>query len=851
MTPAVTSHHARRMLGICVGLLLLMALPPSAARAAYVVPKIITNDVPSYTPGTFQRTQLSSFKSTAAQRIPDKSGAAQLMPMGILKFNRDALQARLPYRMIRMGVAVLGNRIFTIGGVVNGDGDNTRTPPLPPKTNESVDNVFSLPIATTASTDLVAGNTPDTQWTVEKSLPKAITSAEAVDDPTLQTSVVNSAAVVAVPTGANSGYIYVMGGDSNIDSSTRSFSSYAVRRGTVDASGKIATWDTLENARIPAADPTEGAFPVGLEKASAVTMMFNGANYIYLIGGVQRFLEGGTNIREIGSRAVFWAKVDGSGNLVKTDGTPGWNRVAKTLDIPSTNDNAGLWDASAIAGQYELAPGQSVSNVIYVLGGQIVSQNFSGTPSDEFSSQIKQIYVASDGTPTLGGWTTGTLPEARLGLGAVTYRGKHYLTGGVTPNAGLEPKSDMMTSYTKDDMTMPQFGGAGGANFLRDPTGIGAARAFHGMGLVPIGESAFVYLVGGQINSSGAGATYSDAVIFGKIGGQEEQQTYGFAPDGWYYSQPLAVSIVDAEIQEINWTTFITATSGMDVQISYRTTLDNVCDRQVLTGSDWQDVDGDPGTLRSANGDNTVSLTNVKARCFQYRAHLVGGGLSPQGLPSETPSLLNLSLKVVIPGSPDLRSDPVKDFTPKFNLNGQLTALNISIRNHNDKADLTPPAFEPTLAANIDESGGSFFVDLFIYKSDETIVAPTIPNPGGNAHNIACALVSKSEMGADVVRQISQWYVATATSNCDAQPVNLLNYFASRGAGTYVVYVVVDSYCGANPNGCVDETPAPNGEGNNIQRYEFTIALKNGVTGVIGYEQLLPLLVKSNAPPSR
>ena len=81
----------------------------------------------------------------------------------------------------------------------------------------------------------------------------------------------------------------------------------------------------------------------------------------------------------------------------------------------------------------------------------------------------------------------------------------------------------------------------------------------------------------------------------------------------------------------------------------------------------------------------------------------------------QTPSLLNVSIRIFLPGSPDLKVKSVTTLgTPD-----KFAGLSVVIWNNN----LLAP---PTLAADIDRSG-SFFVDLCIYGPNVSGPAPTLP----------------------------------------------------------------------------------------------------------------------------
>ncbi|MBC8161126.1 MAG: hypothetical protein H7Z42_07890 [Roseiflexaceae bacterium] len=850
MFSATKSRTAHVTLILTALLILLSAIPPGTAQAALIVPKLISNDVKSFSDGSFQRAQLSTYETPAASAIDDTPGAVQLMPIGVVRFRDRVLSELLPYGVIRSGVAVVGNRIYMIGGIAKG-GTKPGTNPVQPYNSEAVDRVFSAEINTTDSDPLKLGDLKADEWRAEASLnPTRSSDAPGL---TADAAVLHSPAVTSVAIGGKN-YIYVIGGNTRVDA-TRDFSSNAVRIGEVAADGRV-TWKVLAGAKIPSITAPTPELPTplqrGVQGASAVTMTVNGSAYVFLIGGLQRYLEGGSQQEDAGSRAVFWAKVDpATGNLLKRDGTQGWERMVSLLPVATANARAGLWDAAAVAGQYNINSEEySVDKAIYIVGGQIAP-----SPSPEYASDVVQLYVteADDGwiEPSLSDLPTDTLPRSRYGHSGVTFRGKHYLTGGISPQDSTTPLSDMLVSYVENNLGLATYGGEGGANFLADPQALVEPRAFHSMAIIPAGESAYVYIIGGQTNAlASATPSYSQEVIFGKIGGQQEAEASGFASDGWYHSKPIDFNFSNAQVQEISWSTLINEAENTDIEVSFRTSLANNCNNPGWDASSWNPtLDGNTSSsLFSKNGDNLVPLTNVVARCFQYRARLVGGAVDSEGLVTATPSLLYLSLKILLPGSPDLRSDLDKeDIKALFNTENKLTGLQLRIRNRNGKSDLQAPLFEPTLSANAELRGGTFFVDLFVYPPGETPVKPTIPIPDTSANNVACSSVAREAMGPDAVYSLADWYTVAPNTSCDiGARFDLLQLVQARGAGEYTVFLVIDSTCGnGDPKGCVDETDAKAGEGeaNNVVEYKFTVpapSVPGG--GLVSYDIQLPMV---------
>jgi hypothetical protein len=447
-----------------------------------------------------------------------------------------------------------------------------------------------------------------------------------------------------------------------------------------------------------------------------------------------------------------------------------------------------------------------------------------------YNNSIYRALIGSNGVLT---WTSasgpnqwqGTLPEARISMATVQFRGKLYMTGGrpINNDVPQQPQAAVLTSYVEDDLTLPTIGD-GGSNFLSVGSALPKPRARHGSVVISATPTpdepaaAFVYVIAGvgDPNDSDPDDNGSDTVIYGKIGGTESTEQIGFASSGWYYSKPHDTVFDGAQVQEIDWTTVITRTGpAMDIRMDYRTsTASNCDDPNAFNGVNWQALDGTPGdaTTLSANGANSVTLPlGATANCFQYRARLTSAG-SP---PATSPSLLNVSIVVQVPGNPDLKVQTLKETK---NNAGKFTGLNIVIQNQS-----IPP---PTQPADI-EGGGSFFVDLFVFGPGQTPVTPTLPLGSNPPGDVACVNINKSQMPADGMLSILQWH-NTADQTCSIQPKAYNTIFSAPGH--YVVIVAVDTACPQRSYGCVNEGTA-GGESNNLRRLEFDIP-PDGVGGI-------------------
>lgn len=790
--------HTFVALGIC--LLLLSSLPPHSLQAA-TKQQEINNAIADFKDGQFQRAALANVvSSNPNDKVADQVGGVQLGPVGVIKSWKPGLFT-LPKKLYNMGAVAIGSRIFIVGG---------RGRPSGQTVNNPLADVWSVAVSTLDGS-LLAG------WQAEPALPAVQNAAKVGQLPTdALIAPIESAAVTATTDASGqNGTIYVIGG--NATSGILTFSSYAVRIGTV-VNGRVTGWQEQVGARLPA----------GIQEASAVTAKVGNTTYVYLLGGLRRELNSGGTTISTALNTVYYARVGAGGKLFKpsSPNTEGWDVNPSGIPVPDPNTQ-GLWDMSAVADNY-VASTQQSANAIYLVGGQLTPQ-VQGQSAATYSSTVYQAQINNDGTLSWSGWT-GQILSPRSQTTALSFRGNLYIAGGV-PNANnsTNPDAVMLTSYVEDDLTLHQFTNlpptvdGEGLNFLQskgaNDTGVlPQPRKLHGSVLVRAGASspnaAFMFVLGGIGASSDADTSDdngADTVFYGKVGGGDDVESIGYASNGWYYGLAFDVAqqfSQQVQVQEIDWTTLITD-SSMDIALEYRLSSSNDCAN--ATWDEWLPLDGEPATPSAApfsvNGQNTTTLTNISARCFQYRARL------STTTTFATPLLLNVSVKINIPGSPDLSP---KTVAPQYSTKNAFLGLNVVIQNRNT---VDPP----TLAADV-EKKGSFFVDICIFKPGATVVAPTYPLT--EQHPPACstayANVNRSFMPANTDYTITQW-LDSGTN----KPVNLLNYF--NQAGSYTVIVVVDSF------GYVDEGVA-GGEANNIgQQVTFSVAAR-------GYQQNLTLV---------
>ncbi len=788
------------LVGICV--LGISLLPPAGTQAA-VTQKTIDNAITDFAKGSFQRTVLGPLQNTALSP-KDVSGAIQLGPIGLLK-TWVSSPFNLKKNLFKMGATAIDNRLFVIGGI---------TPVS--SSSQSVADVWSAAVSQTDGSF-----TED--WQAEPSLPAVQGSNQTGF--TTPVAAINSPGVTSVSTGNGAGYIYVIGG--NASAGTFDFSSYAVRIGVVGTTGHITSWVSGPAIPSPVANDTQNISQLGLQSPAVTSLKVGNQTYVYVIGGLKRYRSGtggqATTVSE-GSRDVFYARVGSGGQLVKpSTGAAGWD---KWVGIPVGNSPNGLWDASIYSDHYLVSTGDT-ADMLYVAGGQLTPQTQTSLPT--FNSKVYRAFVASDGKLTWDfGWQ-GTLPQARTAFSGVTFHGSLYAVGGL-PNNSDQPDRGVLTTYVEDNMELHGFNlgevppgvDGGGSNFLKNDA-LPFARAFHATAIVPADDTsqntAFVYVFGGRGNTAdgNTGDDFGTAnVIFGRIGGGEDVNTTGYASSGWFYSKPYDVDFGGtqiAQLQTIRWYSQINRTNaaGADIAVQYRISSGDTCATATWDESSWKAVKAtqSDASHQSANGVNTSPPINLAARCFQYRAKLATDNYLV------TPSLLNMSIDVFVPGNPDINFatngvSPLKNGTT-------LTGIKVVIQNVNK--------FEPTLAADLDLSG-SFFVDMCIFGPGETVVKPTIPFTNQNMQcSDAYADINRSLMGINSTYSVTKW-LASKGANHD-KSVDILSFF--KTPGNYSVILVADSY-----NNVYEGTLG--GEGNNISQ---TITFAVSKTGYIAYVPLV------------
>lgn len=625
-----TSRSFRRrcgfiLLGLC---LLVLTVGPAHVGQAERRVQPVANALVDWIPGTFDHTALGERRidmpPNSQPEIPDQAGAVQLASVGLLK-PWTTSPISLPETLSDSGATAIGQHLFVIGGT-------TLLNPMPTPTA----HVWTTTI--NPSSGALTG-----PWIAEPDLP-AIQTSVAFPTPIAPRA---APAVLAVQTGPESGYLYVIGGSVLPAGAPGSLSSTGVNitrvlNGRVDPTYAPDTNGWATGASIPTSTD------IGLQSAAALSFTRGGKTYLYLLGGLQRYADG-AQVRSRGSRAVFYAQVGAQGELRKPSdpSTPGWERLAD-IPIPSQPDvETGLWDGTALTVNYQISgPG---GDALYLLGGQVSAPD-TGPP--QYSSTVYRARINADGTLTWADWS-GTLPEARIGMAAVQFRGTIMLTGGQSISGGVPrpPQQTILTSYITDDLRLPVVG-AGQANFITSASALGRPRAHHAIAIVPALPTqpypiAIVYVIGGQGDPTDSDPTDdhgSTTVIVGKIDDESSLST-GFVASGWYYSAPHDTRVDGARLQAISWTTLLTRTSqvAMDIALEYRASSAADCATPAaLANSTWTPLDGTPddgAVTASANGTNTVVVAHSQAAdCAQFRAHFTTKN------PLWTPALLNVGI---------------------------------------------------------------------------------------------------------------------------------------------------------------------------------------------------------------
>jgi hypothetical protein len=884
MLPDIRKHPSFKLLLLCSVITIALTVVPAQPTAAGGASLPLTNSLDQFAGGQFFRSALDADDIDGTSSV-DLPGSVKLTPTGSLRtWSRVALNSGLP-TLTDAPMVALGNRVYILGGRGGDSGgifsDKLYWSEINPDTGAPTNPVDPAGDVLWVSQDLPATRHSDA---IEGPNGRTLNCTED------KAARGNLAAAAYSPNNSNTGVLYMVGGavECTAQGSAPITSSYAFQYGTVAFDGTI-TWQTGPQLPIPEIlsdgdPPTNGAdtdLYEGIQDAVAVVAEVANRRFLYLVGGlrVDTVLdsETGLSTKALGSKKTYYIELDANGApLPDTD----WQTTAD-LPLPSQADlgvtfptQIGLWKAGGTLVEFDVGGGGVESNrAMFITGGQQVYD--AQTPEGTYNVRMFRGLINADGsvnwtsTPGNSSNVDVSLPERRYGLISLSSGGKLYQIGGIVPNNVADAttlpsgtrKSTVLTLPVEDNLTITvgqgtPYNGVDADNILGNGELLEPAGAVT-VPATPTPEApnaTWVLVFGGR---SGETGDASNILIRGQLGGQNETISTGFTSSGWYYSAPRPILFeggeITADVQKIVWNAQIDrgAASNMDIQIQFRVGTpppgpgacqqpdvfaDDVYDPETDTGprNGWRNLPALEGEFFSRDGsasanklsNNIVDLIpRPTASCFQYRALMSTSG-------NVTPVLLNVSLTVVLPGRPDIKI--MRDnggnelFTAFYGENGKLAGFNLYLTNENLFEPPTQPAdFAEQVLGN---RGGSFFVDMCIFRPGEQVTTPVNPYDGSLGCTDVYTLVDKTDMepGAQMYQSNSYWFAFrdvilpqdddSTVSYTQDQQVNILDYF--RELGTYQVYVVIDPLqpiglrCEVD-QACVDEG-TEGGEANNL-----------------------------------
>lgn len=769
----IAQHRPRRHIALLHLLLIVAALaalaPGRGARAQQGIIQDLDNGQQEFARGTFYRTSLGPDRDTNDTR--DQPGAVQLAPIGFLT-PWESAGVGLPEALSGAGAAVIGRRLFVAGGT-RAAGNNPPSSPFVYWANFNQVTGGAIPHGITDGRFFGNEN-----W-LRSALPQAemIQPSNACAEGQKPGPARTRAMVAAMPTGPDSGYLFVIGGSVLTSASgchEQDLSTPVIQVAAVN--GDAITW--REPLFLPSPPPQNTATPnvttsgpgfhtrlLGLESAAAVLVrVAPDRAFLYVIGGFaayQGFVGDASSIRNMYSRAVFYTQVnaDGSFSAPPVGGSlPVQGVWARAADLPLPATALGLFEHTAMATM--TVAGDTRQHAIFVAGGRL-SNN---------ASEINEFVYRAVVNPATGALTWSDRPNVhndqvsleglrRHGLAGVAYNNRLYAIGGRGPDVNASAK--VLTALHDDQMNIQRIPGAtqyfignAGPNVL-PVTDTADGRYSVSAALMdalpppdnPSGNeslgSAWVFVVGGN-NRNGLP---TDSLFRGRLGGSNEFTLQSRANEGWFYSHVFPVTIRanerdnDARVLSIRWYAGVSRQNNpnADLVLQFRTVNGanpNCPDESVFPASaQWTTIDGDPDSafFSRPSGENQFSLrdTNIVATCFQYRARFLQNGLSGDqaaqpgaGGASDTPRLFRVALEKILPtGTPDIR---LQDFTATVGTGGGLTTFNVQIFNLNTQGiESTAPAS----TGPADNTG--FWVGLCVRRTDIGQPPPTL-----NASNI-------------------------------------------------------------------------------------------------------------------
>ncbi|MGQ9892217.1 MAG: galactose oxidase, partial [Roseiflexus sp.] len=807
---------AARALTFVVALLTVLAILPPAPVAASVIKVVALDDTqPEF--GAGSRTLTAVIPTTLsndpiagqvtepyAGAKPGDQGGLAMAAVRALRWNSSP-DSPLPAARTEIGAAVIGNTIWVVGG---SSGAATYHETV---YRGTVNTNYGQPGAGTIS------------WVPSNSLP-AVSHADnsPYNNPLAPRT---NAAVAALRTGGNAGYLYVVGGAVAPGST---FSSNSVLVGDVAADGNL-TWRTSPEYKLPSG--------VGLEGARAfVHTTGAGKTFLYVVGG--RNDPPGSPMPNLSNR-VYYAEIDSSnGNLALGSDNRTWQFVM----MPQ-----GVWNTAVTVGRYTNADGTITQDLFFIYGGGTGAT----VENADTGTVWKGVINPTTGAVTWEDSTTGgnaTIPGNRNSHGAVEFNGAIYLIGG---RSGGTINRNGYASYI-DPANLRIFKD-GTLNFYQDsfgalPFDANPGRRNASVVLVPTSNPnyAFAYLIGGT-----SGTAPSEKVYRATIGPNQDDQTF-YPSTAYYYSKPFSmldlINEQQATVRKMTWLTNIDQANGGDIEVGYRVYSPSSGNCADTEGGWTQARDPNAGETRFSKFNPGGAAYAINAQeysedqllppgnCFQYRLTFRRGLVT-----TASPVLLRLGMEVIVPGNPDLHWPTNNAVTTTQNGDGTTRGVEVRLRNEN----LTDSG--PTQPANVCHASqpgcnpeGTFFVDVFIFPPNVTPISPTLPlfsgsefalsNPALAPYHRACLQIPKNVMQKNITYRIAEnarWsdIQAVGIDGCVSSATNfvrgtgkILRDFLDQGSGTYKVILVADTY--STLKGLVYESDTPDGnhvaERNNV-----------------------------------
>ncbi|NNJ10481.1 hypothetical protein EKD04_009090 [Chloroflexales bacterium ZM16-3] len=649
-----------------IALILLSLFPGQPTFALDNLPSTLDNSQSEFATGVFQRTAISPDKTTFSlglnERIPDEKGLVQLAPAGILQpWSLTTPPLNLP--VSDAGVTALGTRIYVVGGLKREGGvDSYSSNVYWSDVNPTLGSIVGWQTSAILPTKMILDN--DTIFDTDPNFNTCKAQT---------TGARTKAGVVGLPTGTNTGYIYVVGGRVSlpaVNCGVDDLSTSVVLRGTVASNGSIS-WDEMAPVPSPPAVSDTGGTStrlLGVDGAATVIgheIIFDsvqGKNidhtYLYVIGGESLYLRGESGAQlfdpkehlERTLKTVFYTEINGSGDFINPDtklATNVWKRDVKDIDFVDrpttpapgiTAGEEGIWEATASA--TNVTVGSTTKSAIFLSGGAWDNKRI------YLNSNIYRAMIRTNGVldwEQPGNQTVGAenvVMGRRTGTASIIYNNKLYMIGGRTTNLDTSGTVSVPTAFLDDNLDLIDIDGSFIIGDTESPAVLkSGSRYSSGVALVQAQvdasnetpNAAWVFVIGGSVS----GGTPTATIYRGAVGGDEALNT-NRTPDGWYYSNvfqsgynnlgdEVSADKTKARLLAIHWAAEIDrpATNlNADIEIQFRTksTLTGLCADDTFSnndawigGADGVDGDGNPSnSLYSRPAANDALYNNVK-----------------------------------------------------------------------------------------------------------------------------------------------------------------------------------------------------------------------------------------------